>query len=161
MFSGIPAAARPGGRVVAWGLGLLAAAGLAAIGLAWARASGTVQVSEQVDWASVGLAGTTAVALSMVASILIARQAIALRIARLGPALAGRAPAGGTPAAGPASVNLAANGVTPAAGALVAGARMVRYHTPACPLTVGKAVRPASRSEHERAGLQPCGVCRP
>src|SRR5581483_11703102 len=128
MFSGIPAAARPGGRVVAWGLGLLAAAGLAAIGLAWARASGTVQVSEQVDWASVGLAGTTAVALSLVASILIARQAIAL---------AGRAPAGGTPAAGPASVNLAANGVTPAAGALVAGARMVRYHTPACPLTVG------------------------
>jgi hypothetical protein len=161
MFSGIPVEARPGGRVMAWGLWLLVAAGLAAMALAWARASDTIQVSQQVDWASVGLAGATAVTVGLVASILIVRQAIALRLGRLAPALARPDTAGAAPAAGPASVATASNGVTATDGALVAGARMARYHTPTCPLTVGKAVQPASRTDHERAGLQPCGVCRP
>jgi hypothetical protein len=46
-----------------------------------------------------------------------------------------------------------------AAGALVAGAAMTRYHRPDCRLATGKAVTAATRAEHERAARQPCGVC--
>jgi len=162
MFGGIPVDVRPGGRVAAWILRVLVAAGLAAMALSWARASDTVQVSEQVDWASVGLAGVTAVTLGLVASVLIARQAVAVRLARLTAAVATPDAAGAGPVAVAAPVNAsAANGVTAAEGQLVAAARMARYHTPTCPLTVGKPVRPASRTDHERAGRQPCGVCAP
>ncbi|HZQ77458.1 MAG TPA: hypothetical protein VFE55_09020 [Acidimicrobiia bacterium] len=164
MFGGIPVDVRPGGRAAAWVLRVLVAAGLAAMALSWARASDTVQVSEQVDWASVSLAGVTAVTLGLVASVLIARQAVAVRLARVTAAVATpELPAGGPVAlAVAAPVNApAANGVTSAEGELVAAARMARYHTPTCPLTIGKPVRPASRTDHERAGRQPCGVCAP
>jgi hypothetical protein len=183
VFSGIPVAARPGGRAVASVLALLVILGVVAIAVAWERASDTVLVSDQVDWAAVGLAGTTAVAFGLVASVLVARQAIALRLGRLAPFLSGPH-AAERPAAGPvepgtapptavaarptavaarptAVAATAGNGAASQDGALVAGARMARYHTGRCPLTAGKPVAAASRADHERAGRRPCGVCSP
>jgi|GEM_PF-2237818 len=161
MFGGIPVDVRPGGRAAAWFLRGLIAAGLAAMTLSWARASDTVRVSEQVDWASVGLAGVTAVTVGLVASTLIARQAIAVRLTRLSGAAVTSETAAAAPVDASTSVNNSANSAAAADGDLVAAARMARYHVPSCPLTIGKPVKPASRTDHERAGRQPCGVCSP
>ena len=89
MFTGIPVGARPGGRAGAWVLRLVVAAGAIAIAVAWVEASNTVVVSEQAEWAPVAVAGTTAVAIGLLASVLMARQAVALRLARLAPLPAG------------------------------------------------------------------------
>jgi NAD(P)H-hydrate repair Nnr-like enzyme with NAD(P)H-hydrate epimerase domain len=168
VFTGIPVGARPGGRAGAWVLRLVVAAGVIAIAVAWAEASNTVVVSEQAEWAPVALAGTTAVAIGLLASVLMARQAVALRLARLAPFPAGadsmllrRSGAEAGPARTAAMAAAAGNGASDGGDGLVAGARMARSHAPTCPLTTGKAVRPASRTEHEQAGRRPCGICCP
>ena len=155
MFTGIPAAAQPGGRAVAWSLRLLVVAGIGAMVVGWAQASNTVQVSAQVDWAPVGLAGAAVVAAALLGSVLVARQAVAIRLGHLAPYIA-------EPAADPVRVTAAA--VTVGAGAvepLVAAGSMARFHRASCPLTSGKPVRPESRQAHELAGRRPCGVCAP
>ena len=88
MFTGIPAAAQPGGRVLSWSLRLLVVAGVVAISVAWAQASDTVEVSDQVEWAPVGLAGAAVVAAALLGSILVARQAVAIRLGHLAPFMA-------------------------------------------------------------------------
>jgi hypothetical protein len=44
---------------------------------------------------------------------------------------------------------------------LVTAGRMTRYHRAGCSLVAGKPVTTASRADHERAGLEPCGMCTP
>ena len=44
---------------------------------------------------------------------------------------------------------------------LVAGVGLRRFHRVGCTLAQGRNWSAASRSEHERAGRVPCGVCRP
>jgi hypothetical protein len=162
VFSGIPASARPGGRPAAWAVRLLVAAGLVAIVFAWARVSGTVSVSRQVDWAPVGVAGVAAVVTGLLASVLVARQAVALRMARLAGFLTDPdTPDGAALAIATPATMAATNGTAAAQPSLVAVARMARYHVPTCPLTAGKAVQPASLADHQRAGRRPCGVCQP
>jgi hypothetical protein len=172
VFTGIPAAALPGGRAVSWGLRSLVAVGLMAIAVAWSQASNTVSVSSQVDWAPVGLAGVAVVAMGLLGSILVARQAVALRLVRLAPFIAdpeahpGRTAIGATAPADAASMGAGpagAAGPPGAAGAepLVAGLNMARYHRPSCPLAAGKPVRPENRRTHEQAGRRACGVCAP
>jgi hypothetical protein len=115
------------------------------------------------------LAGVAVVAIGLLGSILVARQAVVLRLVRLAPfiadpeahpgwtAIGTTAPAGAAPAgAGPA-------GAPGPAGAepLVAGPNMARYHRPSCPLAAGKPVRPENRRAHEQAGRRACGVCAP
>jgi hypothetical protein len=163
VFTGIPAVAQPGGRFLSLVLRVLVAVGLVAIAVAWTRASDTVTVSSQVDWAPVGLAGVVAVALGLLGSILVARQAVALRlapfIADLSPSTVAGATAGTmATAAGPvAGAPVTGAGSEP----LVAGLNMARYHRTSCPLTAGKAVSPESRRGHEQAGRRACGVCAP
>jgi hypothetical protein len=165
MFTGIPGAAQPGGRAVNWALRLLVVAGLVCITVAWSQASNTVQVSDQVDWAPLGLAGVALVTVALLGSVLVARQAVAIRLSHLAPSIAG--PEAWALAAAPvAAVAMAESPVGPApAGVgfepLVAGPSMARYHRDSCPLTAGKPVRPDSRSAHERAGRRACGVCAP
>lgn len=169
MFAGIPAAAQPGGRAVHWGLRLLVVAGVVAIAVAWSKASNSVVVSDQVDWAPLGLAGVTAVTGALVGSVLVARQAVAIRVHRLAPFITGPAesPGTGVGVAADAGVAAAPAAPVPSAGLaagpepLVAGANMARYHRASCPLTVGKPVRPESRRAHEDAGRRACGVCAP
>ena len=153
MFTGIPAAAQPGGRAVVLLLRLLVVAGVPCIAVAWSQASNTVQVSDQVDWAPLGLAGVALVSLGLLGSVLVARQAVAIRLYRLAPFIAGpQAWAAASDAAAPTAAH---------PEPLVAAARMARYHRASCPLTVGKPVRPESRHAHEIAGRQACGVCAP
>ncbi|MDQ1568352.1 MAG: hypothetical protein QOF96_3232 [Actinomycetota bacterium] len=165
MFTGIPAAAQPGGRAVIWALRLLVAGGVVAIAVAWSEASNTVRVSDQVDWAPLGLAGVALVTVSLLGSVLVARQAVAIRLSHLAPSIAG--PEAWALATAPAAaVGMAESriGAAPAGVGgepLVAGASMARYHRASCPLTAGKPVRPESRSAHERAGRRACGVCAP
>ncbi len=153
MFTGIPAAAQPGGRVVAWALRLLVLAGIVAIAIGWAQASNTVEVSSQVEWAPVGLAGAAVVAAGLLGSVLVARQAVAVRLGHLTPYMA-------EPQVDPVPLTTAA--VTAGvAEPLVAAGSMARFHRASCPLTAGKPVRPESRQAHEQAGRRPCGVCAP
>lgn len=150
MFAGIPAVAQPGGRAVILVFRLLVVAGVACIAVAWSQASTTVEVSGQVDWAPLGLAGVAVVSLALLGSVLVARQAVAIRLNRLAPRIAG--PEEWVPATDKAA---------PHREPLVAAERMARYHRASCPLTAGKAVRPESRHAHEIAGRQACGVCAP
>lgn len=140
----------------AWVLRLLVVGGVACIAVGWSQASDTVQVNDQVGWAPLGVAGVAAVSLAFLGSVLVARQAVALRIHRLSPAIA-------TVADHPIAARVPA--ALPTTGAasetLVAAASMARYHRPSCPLTAGKPVRPESRSAHEQAGRRACGVCSP
>ena len=162
MFTGIPAGAQPGGQAVVWVLRVLVVAGLVAMAVAWAEASNTVQVSSQVDWAPVGLAGVAAVTSALLGSVMIARQAVAVRIAHLVPFIAGSADVAADPV-GAIPVSRAVPAATGSGGSepLVAAASMARYHRASCPLTAGKPVRPAGRDVHEQAGRQACGVCAP
>jgi hypothetical protein len=43
----------------------------------------------------------------------------------------------------------------------VAGDGLARYHRPDCTLASGRTWSGATRADHEAAGRQPCGVCRP
>jgi hypothetical protein len=162
VFAGIPAAAQPGGRAVSWALRVLVALGVVAIGVAWAQASNTVSVTSQVDWAPMGLAGVAVVTTGLLGSILVARQAVALRLLRLAPFIADPSVAAADTSVAVASVAVAA---VPVGGgrseALVAGVNMARYHRASCPLAAGKPVRPESRTTHEAAGRKACGVCAP
>jgi len=155
VFAGIPVSAQPGGRAVSWALKLLVAVGAAAIIVAWAGTSNTVEVSDQVDWAPLGLAGVTLIALGLLGSVLIARRAVLLRLAHLAPLVA--EPTAPLPVDKAGSL-LRAGGVD---DVLLAAPRMARYHRAGCPLTSGKTVEPGGRAEHEQAGRRPCGVCRP
>lgn len=160
MFTGIPAAAQPGGRAVTWMLRLLVVAGLVCIAVAWTEASNTVEVSDQVDWAPLGLAGVAVVSLGLLGSVLVARQAVAIRLYRLAPFIAGPEE-WITAAEAAAPVAAHTEPVAPRSEPLVAAARMARYHRASCPLTAGKPVRPESRHAHEIAGRKACGVCAP
>jgi hypothetical protein len=155
VFAGIPVAAQPGGRALSWALKVSVAAGAAAIVVAWAGASGTVEVSEQIDWAPLGLGGVTLMALGLLGSVLVARRAVLLRLARLTPFVA--------ESTEPLQADRgASHGQAGGADDVLVGAvRMARYHRAGCPLASGKTVEPAARAEHEQAGRRPCGVCRP
>jgi hypothetical protein len=168
VFTGIPAPAQPGGRAVVWAFRLLVVAGVAGIAVSWAQASNTVRVSEQVEWAPLGLAGVAAVSLALLGSVLVARQAVAIRLVRLAPFIAGseRWDSGGEPVRPLAAASTPAPVSSPAAvvagdESLVAGANMARYHRASCPLAIGKPVRPDLRVVHEQAGRRACGVCAP
>ena len=117
MFTGIPAAAQPGGRAVNRGLRLLVVAGVVALAVAWSEASNTVQVSDQVDWAPLSLAGVAAVTGALLGSVLVARQAVAIRLHRLAPFITGpgESPEAGTPAGSwhTAHVVVARSGICP------------------------------------------------
>lgn len=44
---------------------------------------------------------------------------------------------------------------------LVGGEGMTKYHRADCPLAAGRDWPDAEAAEHDQAGRQPCGVCRP
>jgi hypothetical protein len=138
-------------------LGAAISAGAALMVLAWYRASDTVAVDDQVRWASVGLAGAMLVGVAGLVAVAVTHRRLRLRFrsveSTLEPCLAGM---GAAAAAGSTHTMAAGRGV-----ALVAAPNMRHFHRPDCPLAAGKAARPASRADHERAGRQTCAVCAP
>ena len=126
----------------------LAALGWLAMVLGWYQAAGRLRVEDQVAWAVLSVAGTTAVGLVTVLLVLAGRQAVEQRLRRVLDAVAEEC--GSTAVRGVAS---------DAAAALVATDGMARYHRPSCRLAQGKPVRPSERAAHEAAGRRPCGIC--
>jgi len=116
--------------------GLLCTAG-------WYLAAGKGDVAGQLSAASVSVAGLMLVIGSLCAWLVVGRKAVSDR----------------------SRVLLTIPEVTiPAAEAhgtdLVYGPRLGRFHRGTCPIADAK-WKGASRSDHERAGRQPCGICQP
>jgi hypothetical protein len=136
-------------------LGAAVAVGVAVMLLAWYGASDTVVVDDQMQWASVGLTGAMLVAVAGFVAVAIVHQRMRRRFrlveASLGPCLARMSD----------TVAGVAMGTSSDGAALVAAANMQHYHRPDCRLAAGKAVRPASRADHEQAGRRICAVCAP
>ena len=126
----------------------LAALGWLAMVLGWYQAAGELRVEDQVAWAVLSVAGSTAVGLVTVMLVLAGRLAVEQRLQRVLAALAEQH----------GSTTVRAIG-SDAAAALVATDGMARYHRPSCRLAHGKPVRPAERAAHEAAGRRPCGIC--
>jgi hypothetical protein len=125
--------------------------GLLLVLVAWAGASGSVQIDTQVRWVNVGTAGVIVLGCGNVLWFLSGRRAVGelrrLVTSRLRPAVHGHADSVAADAA--------------PAGVLVATQKMSRYHLAACPLAAGKAAVPATEAAHRAAGRRPCGVCLP
>jgi hypothetical protein len=116
--------------------------GFAAIALGWFE-TGTRQVSTQVAWVNVAIAG---LALSVAANgwwLLSGRRRIGHEMARL---FSGR--------------GLSRRSATPGRE-LVSGEGMRLFHRSDCVFVIDKKVEPASRGTLEAADRQPCAVCEP
>jgi hypothetical protein len=128
----------------------LAALGWLAMVIGWYQAAGRLRVEDQVGWAVLSVAGSTAVGLVTVLLVLAGRQAVEQRLRGALDAV--------TEDRESTEVRAVASDT---AAALLATDDMARYHRPSCRLAYGKPVRPSDRADHEAAGRRPCGVCRP
>jgi hypothetical protein len=61
----------------------------------------------------------------------------------------------------PAHLEAVAVSLGAVSASLVAGEGLTKYHRADCQLAAGRGWPAADAAEHEQAGLQPCGVCRP
>ncbi|MDQ1515896.1 MAG: hypothetical protein QOE80_1726 [Actinomycetota bacterium] len=141
---------------------VLGGLGAVAVLSAWVGSSSTPLVGRQAAWGALGVAGTFGVTAASFLWVATARQAVARRTAELrGLILAGVAQLR-TERAEKRSGDAAVPGARPDdRPEFVATTTMVHYHRPGCRLADGKAVEPAGRADHERAGRTPCGVCEP
>jgi hypothetical protein len=132
-----------------WALLMLAAIALMLI--AWNGASNELRFEDDLAWLQLAIAGVAIAALANVLFFLAARRRVrGLLVALL---------SSGSASVSPPPV-LRSAPMRGAAG-LVAAPTMTHFHRPGCQLAAAKPVAIASRSEHERAGRQPCGMCRP
>lgn len=135
---------RPGSLVAAVvGNGI----GLFLVGLAWYGASGTGYPATQVSWLAAAVMGSAVIAIVNAIWLFFGRRNVGMRYHEL--------------FANWASEESDAGAVITPLDQPVAAPGMRWYHRPNCHLTQGKDLRTAARVEHERNGLQPCGICRP
>jgi hypothetical protein len=122
---------------------------LAGIVVSYLGVSSTDHQSAQQAWIAVGVGALTVVGVGNAMWVAAGARAVAIRRAavlrRLDP-ICQRGPVDRPPSA---------------AGALVAGPAMTRYHRADCLFARGKAVKPASAKAHRAAGRAPCPVCQP
>lgn len=145
-----PVGPEPWGRREALVTAVPAVAGLVLIVWGWYGASGTVDLDSQTRWLAVGICGLIVGGFGMVAWLLLGLRAVTALKHEVLAELESRLPA--PEAASPAAAPAAALGTVPG---------MRRYHRPDCLMIAGKNASWAPEAEHVRAGLQPCGVCRP
>jgi hypothetical protein len=132
-------------RLISW-----MTVGLIGVGLAWVFVSGSTTWRTQAIWTAVGAA---AVAIATVGGVIwlvsgfgiVGRERTELRLRTI--AL--------TETLQPAVASPEASEV------LVWAPAMKRFHSSSCQLTIGKAVKPASRQEFVGRGIEPCGMCQP
>jgi hypothetical protein len=127
---------------------LLGAGGVAAMLIGWIKVSATTHVDRQVSWSSLSIIGAVLVCAAVGLAATSGERMFLLHLNRLAAAV----PIGTRQSVtdGPA----AAQG-----DPLVAAASMARYHRADCPLAAGKPVTADTRTAHEQAGRQACGVC--
>lgn len=127
--------------------------GAALSAVAWYQANDEVALADQVQWANLAVGGFVLASYGMLGWLLRGRRAVGQRRVGL---LGEPARAAGAPVEIPAATSTASAG-----GALVAGRERRYYHAAGCPLAADRGWTKATRSAHEKAGRQPCGVCRP
>ncbi len=129
---------------------LLSGFGVALLVAGWVFVRNESVYADQVVGINMALAGVLVAGASAIPMLLAGRRAVGVRrLAVLGdlrgmPALASAVTSGAS-----ASQNL------------VGGEGLRRFHRAGCTLAQGRNWSAVSRSEHERAGRVPCGVCRP
>lgn len=131
-----------------WRLAGFNVVGLALIVSGWYRGSGTGQVSTQLAWLNVALAGVVVAGVGDMLWLLRGRRGVALAQLLVLPHRDGQSRSAVSPTNGHES-------------ALVSGPRMTLYHRSDCILIHGKDVHKAGRLRHESAGLGRCEVCEP
>lgn len=135
-------------RVVA----INAIAGVACV-IACLMAAQRAAVEGQLILVNVAVAALVASGCVNMAWLLRGRRAVGLRYRELFGRLGAEVDA--TP---PPSVTTTADADS---ASLIAGDGLIRYHRPGCALAAGRDWPSATRADHEQAGRQPCGVCRP
>lgn len=114
--------------------------GLVGLGVCSWQGSGSVDLSEQMNWLLLGILCVSLSSVCLAYWLLSGLRAVRVEVARV---------------FGTVKPNLpSAEAVTGTGFVTVAG--MVRYHRPECPLVAGKTVRQVSP---DAEGLRPCGAC--
>ena len=137
------------------------------LAVSWYVCAGEVQFSQQVGPIDAAIAGLLLSGIGNLAWLLHGRRALGERRRSLLPdvAVAGfdQPTAVGTRRRlGSASQTMTSVASTAEETLFVSGEGMERYHRPECALAAGRTGWSAlPRQEHEAAGRQPCGVCRP
>jgi hypothetical protein len=130
--------------------------GVAAVAASWLGTSGTTSYTRQVHWVVLGVGGIivegTGIAIWLLSGMRLLRQRQTQLKYRVRVNLLSRDSAPPRP-----SEVESVSKVRPVR--FVSGRDMTRFHLPDCPLVRGKVAQAATRSAHERAGRQPCGVC--
>jgi hypothetical protein len=142
-------------------LSICTAVGMLLIGAAWDRTNGLVAVRDQVPWLNVGISGVVIIAAGNTVWFLRGRRAVGQRRSRILPIADMRARVCGACAEASLLASQQPDKAAAPGSDLVAARTMTHYHRPDCAFAVGKAVRAANRSTHERAGRRPCGICCP
>jgi hypothetical protein len=131
-----------------WAIGLLV------VLTGWWGVSGEAAPDDQYRWLVLGVLGMTVCLAAGTAWVFTGLRTVGTRI-RLAVPVPPEVVEGIT------ELRLVPDGHDEESARLVAASGMRYYHRPSCTLAQGKAVRPAERSEHLRAGRVACGVCRP
>jgi hypothetical protein len=130
-------------------VGVVSAAGLFGVAVAWYGASAQADWPDALPWASLGAAAVTVAMLGLVAWLMAALRRVRSLRREVMPLLEA---AVSTP-----SINSRVQ-TAPGADFVTAGG-MTRFHRPACPLVTGKLARPLTIEEAHACALEPCGVC--
>jgi len=145
----VPAGLWRAEELLRWGLTL--ALGAIVIGVAWYVCAGEANFSQQVGPLDAAVAGVLLAGVGNVGWLLHGRRALGQRRQALLPDIVDVR-----------RVSAAVEDHSATSELLVAGEGMERYHRQGCTLTEGRTGwSSATRAEHEAAGRQPCGVCRP
>ena len=129
---------------------LLSGIGGALLVAGWVFVRNESTYADQVVGINMAIAGVLVAGASAIPMLLAGRRAVGVRrLAVLGDLR-------GMPARASAVTSDASTSQN-----LLAGVGLRRFHRPGCTLAHGRNWSAASRSEHERAGRVPCGVCRP
>jgi hypothetical protein len=135
-----------------WG-GLVVVA-LVVIVTCWYNISGKGDWNDQVNAMNVAIAALVIAQAAGIGLLLAGRRAIGLRrVSLLGEASPDYVPAGQVVAGPVAAVGVSA--------VLVGEAGRTHYHRADCAMAAGRDWPQATELELQRAGLTPCGVCRP
>lgn len=137
-----------------WG-GILVVA-LVVLVTCWYNISGKANWNDQVNTMNVAIASLVVAQAAGIGLLLAGRRTIGLRrVALLGEAAADYVPAG---QAAVGTTDIAPIGVS---AVLVGEAGRTHYHRADCAMAAGRNWPAGSELELQRAGLTPCGVCRP
>jgi hypothetical protein len=132
-------------------VGVVCAAGLIGVAVAWYGASAQADWPDTLPWASLGAAAVTVAMLGLVAWLMAALRRVRRLRREVMPWLEAAVSTPGITAT-----------VRTARGAdFVTVGGMTRFHRPGCPLVAGKPVRPLTIEDARISALGPCGVCGP